>query len=265
MKVIPDGVLAKSTKFGGSYASLQSPSPSVGSVFILASGKTKASSSRLECDQDYSDFKLTLKALSDSLAKTKVDFLVYISSGGSVYGSGPEVKLETSALTPSTPYAVQKVNQEMDVLDFASSQGVKLLILRLANAFSASSSTRKGIVDSLLSIEPGDVPLTIYVNPDSRKQYGLFSDYAQAILLAISEFLLDNSPTKIVNLFSSNVYSVRQIIELVSKAKNIRVQDICTIQESNFDLAVDSVILGSIHPQDTSRFRWKSIEETIIL
>jgi len=260
---IPNAVCTESTRFGGSYASLTSPDSNLGRVFILASGKATSSSSQLECDNDYSQFQQTLRALEGAFTKTGINCLVYISSGGSVYGSGQEIKLESSVPNPANSYAFHKLRQEKDVTDLAITYGAKLLIIRLANAFLASPKEPKGLVDSLLSVEPGTSQLVLYVNPESRKQYGLFGDYAQELLRSLSEFLSDGSSMRVQNIFSSNSYSVREIIEIVSNARSINIQDLCIFDEYSSNLPNDSVILGTKYNQGTSQHNWKTIEEAI--
>jgi nucleoside-diphosphate-sugar epimerase len=261
---VPEAVGTKTVKFGGSFGLVTSSGLNSESIFILASGKSTANSSQFECENEFSAFQQTMASIENSFRSTGIKCLVYVSSGGSVYGPSDETKFESSPLNPISPYAFQKIAEEQEVMNLALKIGARLLILRLANAFSADATAPKGLIDSLLAIVPGATPLELYVNPSSKKQYGLFSDYAEAIIYSLSDFLVDSDAIRVQNIFSANTYSIQQIIQLVSDARKVLVQDICNFHQLSSGLPDDSVILGSRYTQVFPYVRWKKIEELIM-
>ena len=163
--------------------------------------------------------KDTLTELAQ-LKKTlnRIDFadirqVVLVSSGGTVYGSHSEITLnEDSPLNPNTPYGVMKVKIEEEFQSLSKSADFKLSILRLANVYSLEG---KSLIKTLVNCAQKKVNFAFTVHPNSTKQYGHASDYANSIV----DFVRTNqkqSKNMILNIFSPYSYSIREIVNFAS-------------------------------------------------
>lgn len=249
--------------FGGSFASLENELANKGNVLVLASGRSSSTSSIETCNSEFRTFSKMINALSKSNLLQSGDNVILISSGGSVYGNGDDIRYEDSPLNPMSFYADLKIRQEVAVTKFASDLNLNCLILRLANAYSGDVRRPKGLIDSLHAFQRGLQPISIYVSLTSRKQYGLFSDYSRHILFQLAIFLNQNLGFKIQNLFPEHAYSIAEIVETISVTRKIPQSQLISVDHSLSNLPVDSVELGTLFKSPVSGLSWISLDEAL--
>jgi nucleoside-diphosphate-sugar epimerase len=249
--------------YGGSFEYIGNFKTADKKILFIASGRSNAKTTAGECDYELNEFAKMLEEMGDGLLSKGNNVLVFISSGGTVYERGANAQFENSNLRPNSPYAYLKLAEEQLLKEFATRMGIKLLIFRISNAYLGEPGIQKGIVDSLLSIKPGMPLLEISVSPESQKQYGTFQDYAYNILEMLADFIVSGQNYRLQNLFSSHIYSVHQIVEIVSSHMEIQISEICYRSNQVEALENDTVILDSIFNVRTRDLKWEALETVL--
>lgn len=249
----------------GSLKSIISTFKPATQVVVIASGNATNRSTKAECRED----TLKLRHFLDYLAARDFFYvdtkLVFISSGGSVYGQSLEYKNEDSELNPATFYAEEKIIHETIILDWCRNFGVHPVILRLANVFDINFTSPKGLVESVISSSAKGSNLSIFGGRKSTKQYGEVRDYAYWILHSLAEIYhkgaANYEQSITINLFPNNIYSIEQIIDLVTK--KFKVNKDIFIYNSDVKDIMDSVLLSTVHDFAFKLGEWKTLPNLI--
>lgn len=249
------------SRFGGSFTHIINNISNV-NVFFVTNGKTTNTSSKQDCEIETQKLNQLLSDISISRLLHPGDIIVFISSGGTVYGLGSEIKTESSALNPGTHYAHSKVLQERLIIEWANSNGIKPLILRVANAYLLNNEKPGGLIELLLVASKGGDPVQIRVDPNSRKQYGLASDYAKSFLEYIYSLEFAKSDQKFINVGSSHIYSVNEILNIISKRYKT-LENKPYVYNPSAILPLETVILGSNFLSNHSNQVWTSLEKAL--
>lgn len=153
------------------------------------------------------------------------------SSTCSLYGATDQPLTEESALHPMNPYARTK-RQVEEMLDDFSVHGLRYVALRYFNAAGSDPEKELGewhepethLIPRLLLhvLDPKKNPVTIYgkdyPTPDGTciRDYIHVTDLADAHCRAM-EYLLQDKPSSIFNLGTTQGYSVLEVIQMVEK------------------------------------------------
>lgn len=159
--------------------------------------------------------------LVEIMANSKVKKLVYLSSGGTVYGN-PEnnpVK-ESSSLEPFSTYGVTKVAIESHVKVLCNKYGIELVILRPSNPYGVrqNGSGLQGLISTALNHSVQNKPLTIFGDGETVRDYLYVSDLAKLIVTASRR-----SASGIFNAGSGLGYSVNQILSEVEAVTGLEI------------------------------------------
>jgi nucleoside-diphosphate-sugar epimerase len=249
------------SRFGGSFAYVINDINSA-NVFFITNGKTTNTSSKQDCEFETQKLCQLLSDININQLLNPGDLIVFISSGGTVYGNGSEIKTESSALNPGTYYAHSKILQERLIIDWATSNGVKPLVLRVANAYLLNNEKPGGLIELLLLACRGGDPVQIKVDPTSRKQYGLAGDYAKSFLEYIYSLNFTKFNQNFLNIASSHIYSIDEILKIVSKRYKT-LEKIPYIYNHKDILPLETVILGSNFVSNHSNQDWTTLEKAL--
>jgi len=129
----------------------------------------------------------TLQMLNAMVAK-KVGKIVFISSGGTVYGSPKYLPIDESHPTdPQVSYGVTKLAIEKYLLIYQNLHGIKANILRVTNPYGERQriETAQGAVGVFLSRALQDMPLDIWGDGSVTRDYIYVADVAEAFAKAV--------------------------------------------------------------------------------
>ncbi|RON63709.1 SDR family NAD(P)-dependent oxidoreductase [Pseudomonas fluorescens] len=130
----------------------------------------------------------TLQMLNAMVAK-KVGKVVFISSGGTVYGSPKYLPIDESHPTdPQVSYGVTKLAIEKYLLIYQNLHGIKANILRVTNPYGERQriETAQGAVGVFLSRALQDMPLDIWGDGSVTRDYIYVADVAEAFAKAVA-------------------------------------------------------------------------------
>ncbi len=143
--------------------------------------------------------------------------IIYISSGGAVYGTtfDHHPSREDDPCTPSLIYGIQKLTIE-HYLRAAADKGIlRATVLRVSNAYGAllPPLRMQGLIGTSVSRATMGLPLRLFGNPENIRDYVHVADVAQALVLALKHA----HPFDIFNIGSGKKTSVIEILGLIRK------------------------------------------------
>lgn len=147
------------------------------------------------------------------MVKYSVKDIVYISSGGAVYGTRDnKPHEETDAVYPISSYGVVKVATEKYMMQYAQLYGLRPLILRLSNPYGPYHySMKQGVINIAIEKALRNEPLHIWGDGCGKKDYVYVEDFVE-ILFRLLEQRVDN---QVINIGSGTLLSVNDIAKAV--------------------------------------------------
>jgi UDP-glucose 4-epimerase len=148
------------------------------------------------------------------LPETKVRRLIYVSSGGTVYGRPLTNPIdETHPTDPISSYGITKLTIEKYVALYSALYNVDYLILRPSNVYGVGQQLRtgQGVIGVLAERALRGEPLEIWGSGESRRDY-LYVDDMVAALVALLAY---RGPHKIFNISGGEGHSVLDIISML--------------------------------------------------
>lgn len=156
-------------------------------------------------------------ALLDACAAKKVNKIVFLSSGGTVYGrTNSEPFRETDPTDPISSYGAQKLTIEKYLQIFNHISALDYRIVRLSNPYGPFQNPQggQGAVTTFTYRVLNGEPVTIYGNGDITRDYIYVSDAIEGIL-RIAEY---DGGEKLFNLGSGKGVTLIDVLRTVEKA-----------------------------------------------
>ena len=183
-------------------------------VFFLAADTTPATSARhpaIEADLNLSP---ALRFL-DMLQKFPRARLIYISSGGTVYGNPPAMPTsEEQPLWPVSFHGAGKVAMEAFLHAYCQYYGTPVRVLRPSNVYGPGQSYRNnfGLIRKLLEHQLRNMPVQIWGNGSQVRDYLYIDDCIDACIKAAN---LTSEGFRVYNVGVGEGHSVNQVCDLV--------------------------------------------------
>lgn len=147
------------------------------------------------------------------MVKYGVKDIVYISSGGAVYGTRDEKPhLESDAVYPISSYGTVKVATEKYMMQYGQLYGLRPLIVRLSNPYGAYHySMKQGVINIAMTKALRNETLQIWGDGNDKKDYIYVEDFVDILFK-----LLDKGVSnQVINIGSGTLLSVNDIVEAV--------------------------------------------------
>lgn len=149
------------------------------------------------------------------MVKYGVKDIVYLSSGGAVYGvQDNKPHKESDDVFPISSYGVVKLAIEKYMMQYAQLYGLQPLILRLSNPYGPYHySMKQGVINVAMTKALKGDALEIWGEGTDKKDYIYVEDYAR-ILFELLQLMIDDCRLQkgvIVNVASGQTLSVNEI------------------------------------------------------
>ena len=178
-------------------------------VFHFISSTVPASSDNIVFDIE-SNIIPTINLLN-IMKKNNVLNIIYLSSGGAIYGECQEKRThkESANLYPLSSYGIVKLMIERYLFLFHKLHDINPLVLRLSNPYGPYHySMKQGIINVALKKAINQEPIIIWGDGRSKKDYIYVQDFCE-ILFALIDRRISN---QILNVASGEILSVNQIL-----------------------------------------------------
>ncbi len=150
--------------------------------------------------------------LFDECVKNKIKKVIFISSGGTVYGNPVKLPIkETHPTEPMSSYGIIKLTIEKYLGLYKNLNGLDYRVLRFSNPFGERQNPllSQGLIAHLLYKIKHDEPLEIWGNGKIIRDYFYIKDGARSVYKAIT----DRSHNTIYNISSGKGLSINQILD----------------------------------------------------
>ena len=187
---------------------------------IHAISTTVPSTSNLNPISDVQQNLISTIQLLDLMTKANVKRLVYLSSGGTVYGKPNQLPVtESHPLNPICSYGIVKVAIENYIGMYQELYGLKPIILRPSNPYGPRQGHAgvQGALSTFLSNTLNHKQITIWGDGEIKRGYIYVKDLAHITRLAVES---DVSGT--FNVCSGVSHSLNELIKLVEETTNIK-------------------------------------------
>jgi UDP-glucose 4-epimerase len=226
-------------------------------VIHLISGSTPASSNVDKIADLKSNVIPTLQLL-EACRQEKVRRVIFISSGGTVYGLPEEIPTpETAPLNPICAYGISKLAIEKYLALYKHLYGLDYLILRVANPYGPYQTAlrNQGVIGSFLSRIGMNKPIEIWGDGSVCRDYIYIDDVVDAIRLA----MVYTGSSCVFNIGSGIGSNLNQILETI-KTVTDKVLDVHYLNGRDVDVP-KSVLDVSLAKQELNWQPKKSLLE----
>lgn len=154
--------------------------------------------------------------LLDTMKRAGIRDIVFISSGGAVYGDEyvhPEGHAEDDVLYPRSAYGISKMTIEKYLHLYNLLYGFNPLIIRLSNPYGPYHYSRKqGIVNIALEKALAGEVFDVWGSGEGCKDYIYVEDFCRVLMTLVGKGLDGH---RVVNVGSGELLSVNRILETV--------------------------------------------------
>ena len=159
--------------------------------------------------------------LLNQMVKHSVNDIVFISSGGAIYGDhyvDMAGHTEEEVLFPKSAYGVSKLVIEKYLYLYGVQHGVKSLVLRLSNPYGPYHySQKQGIINIALERALDGKQFEIWGDGNGRKDYIYIEDFCAILMKLIENW---KEQYFVVNVGSGQMLSVNQIVDVLKNEVN---------------------------------------------
>ncbi|MDP2247670.1 MAG: NAD-dependent epimerase/dehydratase family protein, partial [Nitrosomonadales bacterium] len=152
--------------------------------------------------------------LFEQLAK-RGSKLIFVSSGGTVYGDQPILPIpETANTTPISPYGVTKLTLEKYAALYRATHGLKVMIVRPANAYGVGQKpfSGQGFISAAIGSILRNEPVKIFGEVGTVRDYIYVQDLADGIAAALAH----GTEGEIYNIGSGQGVSNLELVEILA-------------------------------------------------
>lgn len=175
------------------------------------------------------------------LKETGLKRLIYISSGGTVYGNPKTNPIrEDHPTEPVSSYGITKLTVEKYVAMYADLFGLQYRIGRPSNVFGEGQRLNigQGVIGVFLDCAMQGKPVEIWGDGSNKRDYLYVSDLVKGILRLICH----EGNGRVFNISTAAGYSLNEIIEIIRDETKLQVEVVYK-QSRGYDVPVN--ILGN--------------------
>lgn len=180
---------------------------------------TNPSTSNQSISRELSDNVIMTNNLLEACVKHPTVELVFLSSGGTVYGKTGVTPIKEDAPTnPINSYGLQKVVIEKMLYMYHYMYGLEYRVIRLSNPYGPYQRPNgiQGVVTTFIYKSLHEEPISVYGDGSTIRDYIYIDDAIEGIIKIAN---LDNDD-KVYNLGSGTGHSINDIIEIIKSVIN---------------------------------------------
>ena len=201
-------------------------------IFHLISTSVPATSNKNPVHDIESNLVNTVKLL-ELMRNADLKRIVYLSSGGTVYGPPKSLPItETHPTNPTCSYGIVKLAIEKYLQMYAELYQLDVTILRPSNPYGPGQTHKgvQGFIGTCIDKINAGQPITVWGDGSVVRDYVYIDDVVSACLSAMTA-----EYTGPVNISSGVGYSLNQIINMIEKHKGEEIEVIYQ-QKRSFDI-----------------------------
>jgi UDP-glucose 4-epimerase len=161
-----------------------------------------------------SNLKPTLELLS-IMVDSNVNRIIYISSGGAIYGNNGKTKhFEDEDVFPISSYGIVKLAIEKYLFQYHFVYGLRPLIIRLSNPYGPYHySLSQGVVNIAIEKALSNTLFQVFGDGSAKKDYIYITDFCDILFRLLKNDVFKN----IFNIGSGNILNINQILSSIKE------------------------------------------------
>ena len=182
--------------------------------YVIHTINTTVPSTSLNARFDIESNLLPTLDLLDTLVENNTPNIIYLSSGGAIYGEMIDnlPHTEASVELPKSSYGIVKLAVEKYLIQYKNIYKINPLILRLSNPYGLYHySLKQGIINVGLRHALLNQQLNIWGNGEAKKDYIFVEDFCYILF----ELIKKGNNDVIYNIGSNEILSVNQILSQI--------------------------------------------------
>lgn len=196
----------------------------------------------------------------EAAARASVKHIVFLSSGGTIYGPSLSRTAETQDKQPFSPYGIIKLTIENFLRYYEIKFGIKHTIFRVSNVYGEGQDTSKGlgIINTFIENIFTKKAITIFGDGQNLRNYVYVKDVAKLMVHAVEQRI---EKSEVYNLASNDTLRIDEVVKSIRKVMgdDFQTNYVPVRQSDNSFIDLDNAKLISAFPD----FNFTSIEEGI--
>jgi UDP-glucose 4-epimerase len=187
-------------------------------VIIYSLSTTTPKTSNDDPEFDITSNLIPTVNLLDMCTRHKTGKIVYLSSGGSIYGdSDSEIHNEMDSVFPICSYAITKLAAEKYLYMYEKLHGLNYTVLRVSNPYGPRQNpiSKQGVISVFLHKILNDEEIEIWGDGSIVRDYVYVSDVANACFKASN-----NTRNGICNIGSGTGVSLKELVGILGEETN---------------------------------------------
>ena len=229
-------------------------------VYHLISTNNPTTSNR-NIGKDLTDNILITINLLESCVKNHVKRVIFISSGGTVYGPDANCPIrEEEETNPINTYGIQKLTIEKILYLYRYMHGLDYRVIRLSNPYGPYQrpNGKLGVITTFIFSALNNRTISVYGDGSVIRDYIYIDD----AIKGIAEIATCEAEQKIYNLGSGIGTSVNDIIEIIRKITG-RNLDVKYVEKRSVDVPVNVLDISKFRAISGTDFVNVSLEDGI--
>lgn len=189
-------------------------------IYHLISTTIPSTSNKNPIQDIQSNLITTLSILEDAIS-SKVNKIIFASSGGTVYGVPQHIPItEEHQTEPLCSYGIVKLSIEKYLNLFFNLYGLKYVALRISNPYGAGQLPGKGqgVIGEFVNRVLTGNNIDVYGDGSIVRDFVHISDVVDAMINAA-----ENNVVGVLNIGSGKGVSINQLIEIIKSASGVDV------------------------------------------
>ena len=229
-------------------------------VYHLVSTTVPTTSNQKIAEELMANVVTTSKFL-DACVKNKVKKVMFLSSGGTVYGKEKVVPLnEDTTTNPISSYGIQKITIEKLLYLYQYLYGLDYRVVRLANPYGPYQRPNGvlGAVTTFTYKALKHEAITVYGDGSVVRDFLFIDDAVRGIL----NILNSNNQNRVFNLGSGKGTSIKEVIETIQEALDLEI-DIQYVPGRKVDVPINILDIG-LYEGCFGKFNPLSLKEGVL-
>lgn len=145
--------------------------------------------------------------------------IVFVSSGGTVYGSTTEPVSETAALMPLNPYGIFKCSMEYYLNYLRQRFQLQTVVYRVSNVYGPGQNINKGlgIINTFIERAIQHLPVSLFGTGETARDFIYIDDVVQILFKTANTQLQHH----VYNLASGHTYSLKALLKIITETTGL--------------------------------------------
>jgi UDP-glucose 4-epimerase len=164
---------------------------------------------------------------TECISKLNLKKIIFVSSGGTIYGPADQKINEEANKNPFSPYGIIKLTMEYFLNYFKKKYDINFDIYRVSNVYGEGQDTSKGlgIINTFIENILAKKQIQIFGNGENTRNYVYVKDVTELLSYSMTSNL---NKSHIYNISSNNTITINDLVKIL---RSVAVEDFIVLNE----------------------------------